>query len=95
MTGLAFVVGPAVWRAGYAKIVLVYFVSLEVYNLYFIDRFTTKNDNFGYKYSYNPCTSLSLSQIQVPGDCNKDVAVSFGENIYYPGGGGGGLNLVS
>lgn len=93
MTGLAFVVGPAVWRAGYAKIVLVYFVSLEVYNLYFIDRFTTKNDNFGYKYSYNPCTSLSLSQIQVPGDCNKDVAVSFGENIYYPG--GGGLNLVS
>ena len=89
MTGLAFVVGPAVWRAGYAKIVLVYFVSLEVYNLYFIDRFTTKNDNFGYKYSYNPCTSLSLSQIQVPGDCNKDVAVRVGENRYYPGGGGG------
>ena len=85
MTGLAFVVGPAVWRAGYAKIVLVYFVILEVYNLYFIDRFTTTT-TFGYKYSYNPCTSFSLSQIQVPGDCNKDVAVSFGENIYYPGG---------
>ena len=86
MTGLAFVVGPAVWRAGYAKIVSVYLVSLEVYNLYFIDRFTTKKDNFGYKYCYNPCTSFLLSQIQVPGDCNKDVAVSFGENIYYQGG---------